>query len=260
MAKNITLMGADYPDVPAVQLPMTGGGTATFYDIELPVSVANGGTGATTAKDARTNLGAALVLESPASIQTIIDALPNTGNTAVVTGASAISSALGTSGTVYGVFCRASSSRIDFQVARQTGLLIVGKIELSGSSYTITTHKLDIDKIKGNTLGPGTKTINAGSTAAMMFSGHITGSGNYIDVFIPINCADISGITSVTLGSTSTLYTANTSASMNSVQATTVSKVDSYGIFAEFPTPSTLTNDKNKVASLRTSAVTIVCT
>lgn len=34
MAKNITLMGADYPDVPAVQLPQTGGGTATFYDID----------------------------------------------------------------------------------------------------------------------------------------------------------------------------------------------------------------------------------
>lgn len=35
MAKNISLMGADYPDVPAVQLPQTGGGTATFYDIDV---------------------------------------------------------------------------------------------------------------------------------------------------------------------------------------------------------------------------------
>lgn len=35
MAKNITLMGADYPQVPAVQLPQTGGGTATFYDINV---------------------------------------------------------------------------------------------------------------------------------------------------------------------------------------------------------------------------------
>ena len=35
MAKNITLLGADYPDVPAVQLPQTGGGTATFYDIAV---------------------------------------------------------------------------------------------------------------------------------------------------------------------------------------------------------------------------------
>lgn len=41
MAKNITLMGADYPDVPAVQLPQTGGGTVTFYgdeyqDFDMP--------------------------------------------------------------------------------------------------------------------------------------------------------------------------------------------------------------------------------
>lgn len=35
MAKNISLLGADYPDVPAVQLPQTGGGSATFYDINV---------------------------------------------------------------------------------------------------------------------------------------------------------------------------------------------------------------------------------
>lgn len=34
MAKNISLLGADYPDVPAVQLPKTGGGTATFVDAD----------------------------------------------------------------------------------------------------------------------------------------------------------------------------------------------------------------------------------
>lgn len=32
MAKNITLLGADYPDVPAVVLPQTGGGTAKFIE------------------------------------------------------------------------------------------------------------------------------------------------------------------------------------------------------------------------------------
>ena len=32
MAKNITLLGANYPDVPAVVLPQTGGGTATFME------------------------------------------------------------------------------------------------------------------------------------------------------------------------------------------------------------------------------------
>ena len=33
MAQNITLMGANYPDVPAVDLPKTGGGTARFVDL-----------------------------------------------------------------------------------------------------------------------------------------------------------------------------------------------------------------------------------
>lgn len=33
MAQNVTVAGASYPDVPSVQLPKTGGGTASFVDI-----------------------------------------------------------------------------------------------------------------------------------------------------------------------------------------------------------------------------------
>ena len=33
MAQNITFLGAEYSDVPAVTLPKTGGGTATFIDV-----------------------------------------------------------------------------------------------------------------------------------------------------------------------------------------------------------------------------------
>ncbi len=35
MAKNITLLGASYSDVPAVNLPQTGGGTARFTDTSV---------------------------------------------------------------------------------------------------------------------------------------------------------------------------------------------------------------------------------
>ena len=41
MAKNITLMGASYSDVPAVQLPQTGGGTARFDDCSVVTAVAS---------------------------------------------------------------------------------------------------------------------------------------------------------------------------------------------------------------------------
>lgn len=44
MAQNITLMGASYSDVPAVTLPKTGGGTATFVDpVELIDDTAGAG-------------------------------------------------------------------------------------------------------------------------------------------------------------------------------------------------------------------------
>lgn len=35
MAQSITLLGATYPDVPAVELPKTGGGTALFTDTTI---------------------------------------------------------------------------------------------------------------------------------------------------------------------------------------------------------------------------------
>lgn len=42
MAQNITLLGASYSAVPAVQLPKTGGGTATFIDQEEVVTYYTG--------------------------------------------------------------------------------------------------------------------------------------------------------------------------------------------------------------------------
>lgn len=43
MAKNITLAGASYTAVPAIEVPITGGGTAKFYDCTGSISItANG--------------------------------------------------------------------------------------------------------------------------------------------------------------------------------------------------------------------------
>lgn len=41
MAQDITLLGAQYNDVPAVQLPKTGGGTARFDDASITTAVAS---------------------------------------------------------------------------------------------------------------------------------------------------------------------------------------------------------------------------
>lgn len=41
MAQNITLLGASYSDVPAVTLPKTGGGTATFTDVTPTTAAAS---------------------------------------------------------------------------------------------------------------------------------------------------------------------------------------------------------------------------
>lgn len=41
MAQNITLLGASYSNVPAVQLPKTGGGTARFDDASVTTATAS---------------------------------------------------------------------------------------------------------------------------------------------------------------------------------------------------------------------------
>ena len=41
MAQNITLLGASYSDVPAVKLPKTGGGDATFTDVSDTTATAS---------------------------------------------------------------------------------------------------------------------------------------------------------------------------------------------------------------------------
>ena len=40
MAKNVSLLGADYPDVPSVILPQTGGGNALFTDVSDTTALA----------------------------------------------------------------------------------------------------------------------------------------------------------------------------------------------------------------------------
>lgn len=85
MAKNITLMGADYPDVPAVQLPQTGGGTATFYDIDVIDNLTSTSTtdalSANQGKVLKTSLDALipqkLIADSSRMTRTLI--LPNSG-------------------------------------------------------------------------------------------------------------------------------------------------------------------------------------
>lgn len=67
MAKNITIMGASYPDVPSVVLPQTGGGTAEFYDgCSVSYSLTDGATANVTPDKVVTGEGLSLRLSVPA--------------------------------------------------------------------------------------------------------------------------------------------------------------------------------------------------
>lgn len=67
MAQNITLLGANYPDVPAVTLPITGGGTATFSDTRsVTYNLSGGASASVTPSEVVAGQGFSLKLKAPA--------------------------------------------------------------------------------------------------------------------------------------------------------------------------------------------------
>lgn len=67
MAQNITLLGANYPDVPAVQLPITGGGTATFSDTRsVTYNLSGGASASVIPSEVVAGQGFSLKLKAPA--------------------------------------------------------------------------------------------------------------------------------------------------------------------------------------------------
>lgn len=84
MAQNITLLGASYSAVPAVNLPKTGGGTARFTDVTDTTTIASDVTSGNyfyTADGTRTQGSLAF--------------------STIYTGSSAPSSSLGVNGDIY---------------------------------------------------------------------------------------------------------------------------------------------------------------
>lgn len=70
MAQNITLLGANYPDVPAVTLPITGGGTATFSDTRsVTYNLTGGATASVNPSEAVTGQGFSVKLKAPAGYE-----------------------------------------------------------------------------------------------------------------------------------------------------------------------------------------------
>lgn len=66
MAQNITLLGANYPDVPAVTLPITGGGTATFSDTRsVTYNLSGGASASVTPSEVVAGQGFSLKLKAP---------------------------------------------------------------------------------------------------------------------------------------------------------------------------------------------------
>jgi len=263
MAQNITLLGASYADVPAVELPKTGGGTATFTDVTdttaaaadvasgkyfytaagvLTEGTASGGGGAGVVVTDTTDSHGGTIREITAvvlSSDTVTANVMLSGYTAhnasgtAITGniATKTSSDLSASGDTVTVPAGYYASNATKAVSAGTAGTP------SASKGAVSNHSIAVTPSVTNTSGYITGSTITGTavsvSASELVSGNlpITSNGNNIDVTnyatVSVNVSGTSKNTQVVQGTTRT-----TSSTMTAVGAEmTVSKTGTYDIY-----------------------------
>ena len=263
MAQNITLLGASYSDVPAVELPKTGGGTATFTDVTdttaaaadvasgkyfytaagvLTEGTASGGGGAGVVVTDTTDSHGGTIREITAvvlSSDTVTANVMLSGYTAhnasgtAITGniATKTSSDLSASGDTVTVPAGYYASNATKAVSAGTAGTP------SASKGAVSNHSIAVTPSVTNTSGYITGSTITGTavsvSASELVSGNlpITSNGNNIDVTdyatVSVNVSGTSKNVQVVQGTTRT-----TSSTMTAVGAEmTVSKTGTYDIY-----------------------------
>lgn len=263
MAQNITLLGASYADVPAVELPKTGGGTATFTDVTdttaAAADVASGkyfytAAGVRTEGTASGGGGAGVaVVDTPDAAGGTIREI-----TAVVLSSDTVTANVMLSGyTAHNASGTAITGNIatktssDLSASGGTVTVPAGyyasnatKAVSSGTAGTpsaskgaVSNHSIAVTPSVTNTSGYITGSTITGTavsvSASELVSGNlpITSNGNNIDVTeyatVSVNVSGTSKNTQVVQGTTRTL-----SSSMTAIGAEmTVSKTGTYDIY-----------------------------
>lgn len=263
MAQNITLLGASYAAVPAVELPKTGGGTATFTDVTdttaAAADVASGkyfytAAGVLTEGTASGGGGAGVVVvDTPDAAGGTIREI-----TAVVLSSDTVTANVMLSGyTAHNASGTAITGNIatktssDLSASGDTVTVPAGyyasnatKAVSSGTAGTpsaskgaVSNHSIAVTPSVTNTSGYITGSTITGTavsvSASELVSGNlpITSNGNNIDVTeyatVSVNVSGTSKATQVVQGTTRT-----TSSTMTAIGAElTVSKTGTYDIY-----------------------------
>lgn len=174
MAQNITLLGASYSDVPAVQLPKTGGGTARFDDASVTTAVAsdvaqgkiflaaNGTITTGTASGGGGGIGTLLATLSMGTISTSSTTATDTGKSISVSGINSYDALI-------------VETSVD-TVTNNRHTATVGFIFLTASSNVTTKNGGTIATVKWNSKisSSAVTTTRAGTTAYGIYPNSIT--------------------------------------------------------------------------------------
>lgn len=261
MAQNITLLGASYSDVPAVELPKTGGGTATFTDTSDANATASDIASGKTAYVNGTKIvgtasggGGGVVITDTTDVHggTIREITAVVLNNDTVTAASMLSgvTAHDASGTaITGSIATKTSS--DLSASGDTVTVPSGyyassasKAVSSGTAGTptatkgaVNNHSISVTPSVTNTTGYITGSTITGTAVSVSASELVSGdlaisqNGNNIDVTdyatVSVSVGGTSKNTQIVQGTTRT-----TSSTMTAVGAElTVSKTGTYDIY-----------------------------
>lgn len=197
MAKNISLLGADYPDVPAVQLPQTGGGTATFYDIAVIDALnSTSTTDALSANQGRVldekiaNINISFGSNAKTLTQNLTDnwmtAVPNDGKIYLV-------KIISQHGDFYGTICRYSNNYGAGVVSRYDGR--VCRIQMNNglcSSYQLQNRIIEVVSTGSKTLSGNGNISYTFQDKALVLAAYSTSSDIVCNAY-PSSGADDSG-------------------------------------------------------------------
>lgn len=180
------------------------------------------------------NIGNLKYIENPSSVQEITNALPTTGNTAVVFFSGEVATLFNTSGANYGIFTKgASTPRWDYVFAKQNGIFDIGNIQYNNNTPAITSHQINIantiSKVGEFTIAANSsKSFTLPSDGVYLLAGYGSAVALQSGVFLiggystasRCSVANLTGITSVSINASNTsslTFTASNNNQDNSI-------------------------------------------
>lgn len=209
MAQNITLLNASYTDVPGVQLPKTGGGTALFSDASITTAVESDVASGKLFLKADGSIGTGTSSGGGGGCNVTQDAngyivLPEQGGGG---GSITVESLSVTENGTYTAPTGKAYSPVSVNVSGGGGASSYGSIYVQNTTAAQVRIWVCKNDANGNSIQNGTRvSIAAGATGSVPLT-YQNGDTTRVNAVMRIQCSSSTKASALTVSGTSTIYT-----------------------------------------------------